>query len=83
MLTFMSTWRDTSNASLDMARRPQVQSMLYDNVTMVGTWIETQFSDVSASYEAHARIINNASLAMPHPGRFPSKLFQTCRVLLF
>lgn len=63
-------WRDTGSSSLVQATRPQAQSMLWNNVTMVGTWIETQYSNVSQNYETHSRIINNASLAMPHPGKF-------------
>lgn len=51
-----------------MADRPQIESMLYDNVTVFGTWIETQFSDVPQSYDRWSRIVNNVSLAMPHPG---------------
>lgn len=42
--------------------------MLYDNVTVLGTWIETQFSNVPESYDRWSRIVNNVSLAMPHPG---------------
>lgn len=67
-MDFLSTWKDTSSASLDMAKRPEARSTLYNNVTMIGTWIETQFSDVSKNFDAHSRIINNVSLAMPHPG---------------
>lgn len=63
-------WRDTGNASLVQANRPQAQSMLWNNVTMVGTWIETQYSNITSSFETHSRIINNASLAMPHPGKY-------------
>lgn len=43
--------------------------MLYDNVTMVGTWIETQFSDVQQNSATYGRVVNNVSLAMPHPGK--------------
>lgn len=67
-MDFLSTWKDTSHASLDMAKRPEARSTLYNNVTMIGTWIETQFSDVSSNFDTHSRIINNVSLAMPHPG---------------
>lgn len=67
---FMSTWKSTSDASLSMAARPQVKSMLNDNVTVYGTWIETQFSSVPGNFDTHSRIINNVSVAMPHPGTF-------------
>lgn len=68
ILNFISAWAYTSNASENVAERPQVESMLYDNVTVYGTWIETQYSNVSASYDRWSRIVNNVSLAMPHPG---------------
>ncbi|PSR97709.1 hypothetical protein BD289DRAFT_362071 [Coniella lustricola] len=67
-LSFFALWHDAKNASTDMTSRPQVQSMLYDNVTMIGTWIETQYSDVEQNYATWSRVINNVSLAMPHPG---------------
>lgn len=35
---------------------------------MVSSWIETDFSDPQANFAAHNRIINNVTLAMPHPG---------------
>lgn len=68
-LGFLSTWRDIGSSSLDQAKRPQTQSMLWNNVTMTGTWIETQYSNVSQNFETYSRIIDNVSLAMPHPGK--------------
>lgn len=68
----MTTWRDInyngSTASRNMAERPAAQAMLYDNVTMVGSWIEAQFSNTEESFKIHERVINNVSLALPHPG---------------
>lgn len=42
--------------------------MLYDNITMTGSWIEVQYSNTSESLKEHDRVINNVSLALPHPG---------------
>lgn len=68
----MTTWRDInyngSTASRKMVERPAAQAMLYDNVTMIGSWIEAQFSKTEENFDKHDRIINNVSLALPHPG---------------
>ncbi|ROV96279.1 hypothetical protein VMCG_07717 [Cytospora schulzeri] len=72
LLSFMSAWRDISYrgnaASHNIVDRPHAQAMLYDNITMYGSWIEAQFSDPSASFDTHQRVINNISMALPHPG---------------
>lgn len=69
----MATWRDInyngSTASRKMAERPAAQAMLYDNITMIGSWVEAQYSDAAKSFETHQRVINNVSLALPHPGK--------------
>ncbi|KUI55452.1 hypothetical protein VP1G_02770 [Cytospora mali] len=68
----MSAWRDINYkgaaASRDIAKRPNAQAMLYDNITMTGSWIEAQYSNTSENFDTHQRIINNISLALPHPG---------------
>ncbi|KAI3395496.1 hypothetical protein diail_1282 [Diaporthe ilicicola] len=72
LLNFMATWRDIgyngSTASLNMTQRPPAQAMLYDNITMIGSWIEAQNSNTSQSFETYKRVVNNVSLAFPHPG---------------
>lgn len=73
LLAFMSTWRDISyngsGTSRDMAYRPISQALLYDNVSMSGSWVEVEYSDPVKNFETHKRIINNVSLALPHPGK--------------
>ena len=69
-----STWHDFSRSdtkleSRSMSHRPPVTATLYDNVTVTGTWIETDYSDPIISYEKYKRIINNVTLAVPHPGK--------------
>ncbi|CAN8105973.1 unnamed protein product [Discula destructiva] len=81
-MDFLSTWHDTSSASLDQARRPQTKSMLWNNVTMVGTWIETQHSNVTQNFENHSRVVNNASLAMPHAGVYRAATNKTLNGIL-
>lgn len=52
-----------------MSNRPPVTATLYDNVTVTGTWINTEYSDPMTSYEMYKRVINNVTLAVPHPGK--------------
>ncbi|KAK7409330.1 hypothetical protein QQX98_008509 [Neonectria punicea] len=72
LLNFMSTWTTISdNGTIvrnDMTKRPFGTMVLYDNTTMYSEWIETEHSNVTALYEKTGRIINNVTLAMPHPG---------------
>ena len=58
----------TATARSDLNRRPVGTTLLYDNTTMEATWIETHASDVKANWDKHKRIINNITMAMPHPG---------------
>ncbi|KAL0465503.1 hypothetical protein QR685DRAFT_131227 [Neurospora intermedia] len=70
---FLSTWSDfgrnnTKPEGRYMSNRPPVTATLYDNVTVTGTWINTEHSDPMASYDKYKRTINNVTLAVPHPG---------------
>lgn len=73
LLAFMTKWRDInyngSTASRNITERAAAQAMLYDNITMIGSWIEGQYSDTEENFKTHERIINNVSLALPHPGK--------------
>jgi hypothetical protein len=44
--------------------------MLFDNTTITGSWVSTEWSNMSASYEYYKRIVNNVTMAMPHAGIF-------------
>ncbi|KAI1500824.1 hypothetical protein F5X99DRAFT_385095 [Biscogniauxia marginata] len=72
LLTFMREWQtihDGRSSTTDrLSERPTGKHNLFDNTTMISTWIETEFDDPAASFNEHHRIINNVTLAMPHPG---------------
>ncbi|UNI15492.1 hypothetical protein JDV02_002021 [Purpureocillium takamizusanense] len=74
LLSFMTEWtaisdNGTSRVVGTVGRRPAGTTLLYDNTTMSSAWIQTDSSDVAAQAKAHGgRIINNVTLAMPHPG---------------
>ena len=72
LLSFMNTWRDirTNGTGVydQLSERPSGTTLLYDNTTMKATWIETEHSDIKTAYGKTGRIINNVTMAMPHPG---------------
>ncbi|KAM3452057.1 hypothetical protein MY3296_004794 [Beauveria thailandica] len=69
---FMRVWTNINiNGSTlirDLKERPAGTASLHGNTTLLGAWIETEHGNVTAHYEETGRIINNATLAMPHPG---------------
>lgn len=72
---FLAAWHDSPpkdlSSGLDiMKTRPPVTSILFDNITMTGAWIEGEHSDPELQLKAHNRTINNVTLAIPHPGQF-------------
>ncbi|KAH9208642.1 hypothetical protein DL95DRAFT_373071 [Leptodontidium sp. 2 PMI_412] len=73
-ITFLDTWASINvggeGVSSDMSGRPPAPAMLHDNTTVVGSWVATNTSNLTASFEEHKRIINNVTLSMPHAGIF-------------
>ncbi|KAI1140284.1 hypothetical protein F5Y05DRAFT_424213 [Hypoxylon sp. FL0543] len=72
LLSFMGEWHtihENGTSTKDsLSVRPVGKHNLFDNTTMVSTWIETEFGDPKSSFAAHGRIVNNVTLAMPHAG---------------
>lgn len=70
--SYMTTWtaiyqNGTSTADT-LTGRPSGTMLLYDNTTMEAAWIETEHGNVTALSTETGRIINNVTMAMPHPG---------------
>ncbi|KAM0666950.1 hypothetical protein ACQRIU_004805 [Beauveria bassiana] len=69
---FMRVWTNINiNGSTlirDLKERPAGTASLHGNTTLLGAWIETEHGNVTAHSEETGRIINNVTLAMPHPG---------------
>lgn len=59
---------NASGSRTDLASRPVGTNLLHDNTTMTGAWIEREHANVTRKFEEHHRIVNNVTLAMPHPG---------------
>lgn len=70
-MSFLTVWDDINSngtsVTTDISQRPVGTALLYDNTTLTSAWIETRFSNTTENYETRGRIINNVTLAMPHP----------------
>jgi hypothetical protein len=71
---FLETWTTIHGGgvgvSTNLTGRPQAPGMLFDNTTVLGSWVATNTSDMTANYVKFNRIVNNVTLAMPHAGIF-------------
>lgn len=72
LLSFMGEWQAIHEENIstvsNLKGRPTGKHNLFDNTTMVSSWVETQATDPVTNFAAHGRVINNVTLAMPHPG---------------
>ncbi|KAG5916087.1 hypothetical protein E4U61_003973 [Claviceps capensis] len=72
LFSFMSTWADIKANGTSIVQklkdRPTGKHFLNENITMTATWIDTDYSNVTVSSKKHGRIVNNVTMAMPHPG---------------
>ncbi|KID94087.1 hypothetical protein MAJ_09960, partial [Metarhizium majus ARSEF 297] len=76
LLGFMQRWLDFKKLARPLARRPTPSSLLNGNKTMETAWIETQHRNVTTNFEKYGRIIDNVTMAMPHPGVFSAAELQ-------
>ena len=66
---FLTDWTNYTalgNGSSDLRYRPSVPATLYGNTTVQGSWVDIK--NMTERSNTHGRIINNVSLAFPHPG---------------
>lgn len=72
LLAFMGVWQNNNETMMastsDIYQRPTASALLYDNTTLYSSWINGEFSDPAKQDQTYKRIVNNVSLAMPHPG---------------
>lgn len=75
LLAFMGEWtaigQNGTGGGAVLAARPVGTSQLHDSMAMAGAWLaagDASYSDVAAQHARHGRIVNNVTLAMPHPG---------------
>ncbi|TQN67086.1 hypothetical protein CSHISOI_08344, partial [Colletotrichum shisoi] len=71
LMSFLGDWdainKNGTSATVDISQRPVGTALLYDNTTLTSAWIEVNFSNATKDYEEHGRVVNNVTLAMPHP----------------
>lgn len=72
LIDFMGVWdaintNGTSNKK-ELKDRPSGTAELYGNTTVFASWIETQHSNLTAHSEKTGHIVNNVTMALPHPG---------------
>ncbi|KAI1432107.1 hypothetical protein GGR50DRAFT_689204 [Xylaria sp. CBS 124048] len=72
LIAYMAEWDGISNpddqALSKLSGRPTGKHTLTDNTTMDSSWIEAEYGDMASNFMIYRRIINNVTLAMPHPG---------------
>ncbi|KAJ3468199.1 hypothetical protein MRS44_002264 [Fusarium solani] len=56
-------------------------TLLHDNVTLEATRVDTEYSDVAASYERWGRIIDNVTVSIPHPSVWSASRFPGNKIL--
>jgi hypothetical protein len=71
---YLQTWTEVVNNgsqnqwSTDLSSRPAGFALLNDNTTITAPWVEKNNTNATALFEKYGVIVNNVSLAMPHPG---------------
>ncbi|KLU88931.1 hypothetical protein MAPG_07912 [Magnaporthiopsis poae ATCC 64411] len=72
LMEFMAAWDNvnTNGTSLaqDVKSRPRGTMKLFPNTIMVSAWIDTDKSNIKENWKKHQRIVDDVTLAMPHPG---------------
>ncbi|KHN95231.1 uncharacterized protein MAM_06942 [Metarhizium album ARSEF 1941] len=85
LLAYMETWTarfdNATQGTRELAARPAGTSLLRNNVTLEGAWIETQHSNITASYLKYGRIVNNVTMALPHPGVYAAATSPVNRIM--
>ena len=68
-----SRWQHGNNGSTELSNRPPPTAVVVDNTTAIsvtGSWVQTQNSDIGVAYRKYNRIVNNITMSMPHSGVF-------------
>lgn len=72
LIDFMGVWDviNTNGTSdkKELKDRPSGRAQLYGNTTVYASWIEMEHSNVTAKAEQTGHLVNNVTMALPHPG---------------
>jgi len=72
--TFLKRWSaiaNSGNGTTELSTRPAGTGLLNENITISGSWVQMQ--DMQEASIGN-RLVNNVSLAMPHPGVLQASL---------
>lgn len=67
LYSYLIDWNNTDATGIELADRPAGSTMVDNNVTMQASWVDAEYKDVSGLYKKWGRIIDNATIALPHP----------------
>lgn len=73
VLAYLGTWQSGNNGSTELSKRPLPTAVIVDNTTAIsvtGSWVQTDNSDIDVAFKKHNRIVNNITMSMPHAGVF-------------
>lgn len=69
---YIQVWSDISDLGVDigadLTNHPQAFSSVFPNVKIRGSWVQTEYSNLSGNCQRYGRIVNNITLSMPHAG---------------
>ncbi|EHL03840.1 hypothetical protein M7I_0030 [Glarea lozoyensis 74030] len=83
-IAFLGTWaalKRTGGTSSSISERPPVPAMMYDNTTVTGSWVQTDYSNITVAYSKFGRVVNNVTLSMPHAGVFAAARHEDNEIL--
>lgn len=69
--SWLATWQDRAESNeaiaiLSAAPRPPPIAVLFENTTVHGQWIHPSNEDITTDSNKHGRLLQNATLVMPH-----------------
>ncbi|KAM0424505.1 hypothetical protein ACHAPT_010219 [Fusarium lateritium] len=67
LYSYLLAWNNTDTTGLELVQRPAGNTMLENNVTLEASWAEPKYKNVSQLYTQWGRIIDNATISLPHP----------------
>lgn len=67
--------------TVDPSFRPEAPAMLFDNTTVLGSWISKEWSNLTFLHERYGRIVDNVTMAMPHAGIFAAARYERNGIL--
>ncbi|KAF4983995.1 hypothetical protein FZEAL_700 [Fusarium zealandicum] len=81
LYTYLLAWNNTDSTEIGPAQRPAGNTLLDNNVTMEATWVEADYKNVSKLHRQWERIVDNATISLPHPQVWDAFRSPSCGIL--